>query len=74
MIANTSASACNVTIKDATAGTTRFILAVPAGTTTGFMLPESAAHKQAATNNNRTATCSASVAAIEITALFVQNT
>ncbi len=74
VIANTSASACNVTIKDATAGTTRFIIAVPAGDTRGFSLPAGDGHKQATVNNNWTATCSASVASIEITALFVQNT
>ena len=73
VIANTSASACNVTIKDATSGTTRFIFAVPAGETRGFMIPESGAHLQASVNNNWTATCSASVASIEITAMFVKN-
>jgi hypothetical protein len=73
MLTNTSATACNVTIKDATAGTTRFVIAVPAGQTVGFTLPESGAHKQAVVNNNWTATCSASVASIEITALYVQN-
>lgn len=74
VIANTSATACNVTIKDNTAGTTRFVFAVPAGDTRGFMLPESAAHKQGTVNNTWTATCSASVASISITALYVQNT
>lgn len=74
VLSNSSASAVNITIKDATAGTTRFIFSVPAGTTTGFMLPESAAHKQAVVNTNWTATCSASLTSIEITALFVQNT
>lgn len=73
-IANTSATACNVTIKDATAGTTRFILAIPAGETRGFMLDPGGAVPQSAVNNNWTATCSASVASIEITALYVQNT
>ncbi len=73
VIANTSGTACNVTIKDATAGTTRFIIAVPAGETRGFMLPACDGHKQAAVNNNWTATCSASVASIVITALTVQN-
>jgi hypothetical protein len=72
VITNTSATACNVTIKDATAGTTRFIFAVPAASTVGFMLPSSDAHKQAVVNNNWTATCSASVASIEITALTVR--
>lgn len=73
LITNTSATPCNVTIKDATSGTTRAIIAVPAGDTRGFVLTESAAIPQAAVNNNWTATCSASVASIEITALFVKN-
>lgn len=72
VITNTSATACNVTIKDATAGTTRYVFAVPAGETRGFMLPSSDAHKQAVVNNNWTATCSASVASIEVTALTVR--
>lgn len=73
VIANTSATACNVTIKDATGGTTRAILSVPAGDTRGFMLPVDSAIPQAAVNNNWTATCSASVASIEITAMYVKN-
>lgn len=73
IIANTSATAVNVTIKDSTAGTTRFILAVPAGETRGFHGPIDAAHNQNAANNNWTATCSASVASVEITALYVKN-
>jgi len=72
-IANTSATGTKVTIKDATAGTTRFVFYVPATDTRGFMLPVDSAHNQAAVNNNWTATCGTSVADIEITALFVQN-
>lgn len=74
IITNTSATAVNVAIKDATAGTTRFNIAVPAGDTRGFMLPEGGAMKQSAVNNNWTATCSASVASVVITALTVSNT
>lgn len=73
IITNTSATAVNVAIKDATAGTTRFNLAIPAGDTRGFMLPESAAMKQSAVNGNWTATSSASVTSLIITALTVQN-
>lgn len=73
IIANTSATACNVTIKDATSGTTRAIIAVPAGDTRGFMVSESGAVPQATANNNWTATCSASVSSIEITAMYVKN-
>lgn len=73
VIANTSASPCNVTIKDATAGTTRYILAVPAGQTVGFSGDCGSAAIQATAANNWTATCSASVASIEITAEYVAN-
>lgn len=73
IITNTSATAVNVAIKDATAGTTRLNIAVPAGDTRGFMLPESGAIKQAAVNGNWTATSSASVTSLVITALTVQN-
>lgn len=73
IITNTSATAVNVAIKDATAGTTRLNIAVPAGDTRGFMLPEGGAIKQAAVTNNWTATVSASVTSVIITALTVQN-
>lgn len=73
IITNTSATAVNVAIKDATAGTTRFNFAVPAGDTRGFMLPEGGAIKQTAVTNNWTATVSASVTSVIITALTVQN-
>lgn len=73
IIANTSATACKVTIKDATSGTTRTIIEVPATDTRGFMLNESAGIVQATANNNWTATCDTSVASIEITALYVRN-
>jgi len=73
IITNTSATACSVTIKDATAGTTRLVVEVPATDTRGFMANESAAIPQATVNNNWTATCGTSVASIEITALYVKN-
>ncbi len=73
IVANTSATATSVTIKDASSGTTRIILRVPAGDTRGFMLTESAAIPQASATNNWTATCADSVASIEITALYVKN-
>ena len=73
-IANTSASACNVTVKDATTGTTRFIFAVPAGETRGFMVAPEGAQQQATINNNGTATCSASVASISISVLYIKRT
>jgi len=72
-IANTSATAVNVAIKDATAGTTRITLQIPAGDTRGFMLPVDSAIPQAAAAANWTATVSAAVSSIFITALYVSN-
>lgn len=73
IVTNTSATATEVTFKDSTTGTTRFVISAPANDTRGFMLPESAAHNQATVNNNWTATCADSVASIEITMMAVQN-
>lgn len=73
VIANKSATATLVTIKDATAGTTRSIFYVPAGDTRGFMLDAGSALPQAAVNNNWTATCGTSVDSVYITALYVKN-
>jgi hypothetical protein len=73
IVTNTSATATEVTFKDATAGTTRFIISAPANDTRGFMLPVDAAFTQAAVNNNWTATCADSVASIEITVIAVKN-
>lgn len=73
VIANTSATATSVTIKDSTSGTTRFIFRIPASETRGFMVPVDSAHPQATVNNNWTATCADSVASIEITVLAVKN-
>lgn len=74
IITNTSATAVNVAIKDATGGTTRLNIAVPAGDTRGFMLPACDGIKQATANNNWTATSSASVSSLVITALTKQTT
>ena len=73
VITNTSGTACNVTIKDATAGTTVETFAVAAGSTSGFCLPSSDAMKQTTAANAWTATCSASVSSILITAHYVNN-
>lgn len=70
IISNTSGTACNVTIKDATGGSTVAVIAVPAGEVRGFVLPGTVSIPQAAAGNNWTATCSASVASINITAVF----
>lgn len=73
IVANSSTTIVNVTFKDSTSGTTRFNIVVPGGETRGFMLPESGAHSQAATNTNWTATCGTSVTSILITMLAVKN-
>lgn len=72
-LANTSASACKVTVKDGTAGTTRFVFQVPAGDTRGFMVDPSGACKQSAANANWTVTCGTSVSTLEVTALTVRS-
>lgn len=71
IVTNTSATATKVTFKDATAGTTRFVLQVPATETRGFVVP--VPHVQASANNNWTATCGTSVASVEITMLAIKN-
>jgi hypothetical protein len=74
VIANTSATAVNVAIKDATAGTTRMTIMVPAGDTRGFTVPVDSAVVQATAANNWTATVSSAVSSILVTALYVSNT
>lgn len=73
LVANTSATATDVTFKDATGGTTRFNLYAPAGQTVGFTFSESGAHNQATAANNWTATCGTSVASVKVTVLAVKN-
>ena len=73
IISNTSATVCSVAIKDATAGTTRLNVSVLPGDTFTFMVPESGAMTQAAVNTSWTATCSAAVTSITVTALAVRN-
>lgn len=73
IVSNSSASATTVTIKNATAGSTRLVLQVPAGDVRGFAVPAEAAMKQNAVNNNWTATCGTSVASVYVTALYIKN-
>lgn len=70
VISNTSASDGSCTIKDATGGTTRAVIAVGAGKTGGFTVEAGSAIPQAAAANNWTATCT-SLASWNITAMFV---
>jgi len=73
IIANTSATVCSVAIKDSTAGTTRMTASILPGDTFTLLLPESAALNQAVVNTSWTATCSAAVTSIVVTALAVRN-
>ena len=73
LLSNTSATATNVTIKDATAGTTVMTVAVPAGQTVGYTVPSCDALKQAASANNWTATLSTGVTSLFVTAVYVEN-
>jgi len=73
IVTNSSATAVTATIKDATAGTTRYVLAVPAGATVGFSADAGSAAVQSAANNNWTATISSAVTSIVITAETVAN-
>lgn len=72
LLSNTSSTATNVTIKDATAGTTVMTLVVPAGTTVGFTLPACDAVKQTTAANNWTATLGTGVTSLVITACYVE--
>lgn len=73
IVTNTSATPTEVTFKDSTGGTSRFMISVPANDMRGFMLPIGDGHIQTAANNNWTATCADSVASVVITVLFVKN-
>ena len=73
LIANTSATATVVTIKDATAGTTVMTLAVPAGQTVGYVVSACDAIKQTTAANNWTATLGTGVTSVFITAAYVEN-
>lgn len=73
VFANTGASTTKVTVKDATAGTTRMVFEVPTLDTRGFMVAVDSAVPQSATNNNWTVTCGTATTALEVTALWVKN-
>lgn len=71
VLTNATATAVSVTIKDATAGTTRLIVALAAsgGAVISFPRPV----KQAAVNNNWTATLSSAAVTVNIFAQFESN-
>ena len=70
-ITNGSATATIVTLKDATAGTTRGIYNLAAGG--GVSIPFPTPKAQASANANWTLTCGASVASVYVVAEFVKN-
>jgi hypothetical protein len=71
-LTNTSATATEVTIRDATGAGTATPFMVPAGQTVGYTLPLDSAIPQAAVNTNWTATCATSVTSLKVTALYVK--
>lgn len=73
LLTNTSATATEVLIRDATAGGTISSFMVPAGATVGFALPESGAWPQGTAANNWTATVGTSITSLKVTALTVSN-
>jgi hypothetical protein len=73
ILANTSGTVCSVSIRSKVNGTVRLVFSVPAGETRGFMLPPAGGHNQPNHSESWTATCSASVASIEITAFALKN-
>ena len=74
IITNTSSTTVSVTFKDATSGTTRFVIEAPATDTRGFMLDVNSAVAQTALNSNWTATCSSGVSSVIISMLYIKNT
>jgi hypothetical protein len=74
ILANKSGTGTTVTIKDDVAGTTRAVIYVPPTDTRGFMLNPEGAVPQAVANKTWTATSSASIDSLYVTALFVKAT
>jgi len=70
---NTSASACVVTFRYSTAGTTYAVLDIPAGDSRGFVLdPRSPLVNLAPYNSTLTAQCGSSVTSVEVTVAWVR--
>lgn len=73
ILSNTSATASEIILRDATgAGTPRSFM-VPAGETRGFMLASADAIKQGVAGNTWTAQCGTSISSMKIDALYVRN-
>lgn len=74
LVTNTSATATELILKDAAAGTTRITLSAPANDTRGYVLAGDMGWPQAAANNKWTAALADNVASdIFISALAVKN-
>lgn len=71
VLANTSATATRVDIRDSTAGTIRLSVMVPAGQTVPLMFTEPL--KQNAANNNWTATCGTSITDLRVMVQSIQS-
>jgi hypothetical protein len=71
-----SGAAATITIKDATAGTTRMVVDYPnqAAFPAPLIIPFSVPVPQAVSNANWTATVSANASSVKITAVFAKNT
>ncbi len=74
ILANTSATAATIILKDVTAGTSKAEFEVPGGDTRGFMVPAVDGIPSAATNTNWTVTMGTAVTSMVITALYVSKT
>jgi len=73
IVNNTSATATEIAVRDATAGTIRFWVACPANDVRGFCLPMDAGHNQSAAANNWTAQAQDSVSSLVITVFAIKN-
>ncbi len=77
IITTTNAAAATITVKDATAGTTRMVFDFPPAAATPadpIVIPFPVAVPQAVAANNWTATVSVNAGSVKITAVFLKNT
>ncbi len=73
VITNQTATAVNVTIKDATSGTTRMVIALPAAAGGGVVIPFPVPAPQASAANNWTATLSSAAVTVNFYVQAVKN-
>jgi hypothetical protein len=72
VLANTSVTATEVTIRDTTGGNSALRFMVPIGGTIVFTIPVDSAIPQTTVNTNWTAQCTTSVDSLKITSLYVK--